>query len=77
MNAVTEWLVVLAIVAVCAAYAARVLMPAGLRRSLARRLRAAGREQWAAGLEGGGGCEACASARPGAPESGPGKPGCG
>lgn len=59
MNAVVQWLVVLAIVVVCAAYAVRALMPAGLRHSLARRLRARGREEWARGLEGGGGCDGC------------------
>jgi hypothetical protein len=79
MNAVAQWLVVLAIVVVCAAYAVRALLPAGVRRSLARRLRARGRDEWARGLEaGGGGCNACASAH-GAPkaEGGSTKTGCG
>jgi hypothetical protein len=78
MSALTQWLLVLAIVAVCVAYAVRVLLPAGLRRSLARRLRARGREEWARRLEAGGGCDACAGvARPNAGEGGTGRPGCG
>jgi hypothetical protein len=78
MNALTQWLLVLAIVAVCAAYAVRALMPAGARRALARRLRAAGRDEWARGLEAGGGCDACAGAAARkAGEGGAGKPGCG
>jgi hypothetical protein len=64
MNAVTQWLVVLAIVVVCVAYAVRALLPAGARHSLARRLRARGREDWARGLESGGGCDSCPAARP-------------
>jgi hypothetical protein len=78
MNALTQWLLVLAIVAVCAAYAVRALMPAGARRALARRLRASGRDEWARGLEAGGGCDACAGAAPRkAGTGGAGKSGCG
>lgn len=75
MGTVTQWLVVLAIVAVCAAYAVRALLPAGARRALARRLRAGGWERWATSLEAGSGCDACAAARPGSAEGGTRKPG--
>jgi hypothetical protein len=58
---VAQWVVVGVIVAVCAAYATKVLLPRGARRLLAGWLERRGLAGAAAKLDSsGGGCDACA-----------------
>ena len=65
INALTQWSLVGIAVVLAVGYAARVLLPSGLRRALARMLRARGAEGMAKSLEAASGCGACAVRRPG------------
>jgi hypothetical protein len=61
VSALTQWAIVAAIVVLCAAYALKVLLPKAARFAIARKFRAWGRPELAEQLEGGSGCDACAS----------------